>query len=166
MSVGNLPSDAVKSATEQYFNNFYKQPTSIGNAHDAINAYFQTITGSVDTGKALASAVIFAALQQGLDPMSVVEQFKRLSDKNRLTSPAYINSTNQSAQDTNTYVDGVWVVGDKQYAKPGPSQLNNSISELDAYLTMFLNLNRAGTSLLGLGNSPHTSKYITRAILA
>lgn len=165
MAVGNLPSDANRSATEQYFNNFYKQPTSIGNSHDAINAYFQSITGDVDAGKALASAVVFASLQQGLDPLSVVEQFRKLSNKNKLTSPTYSNYTTQSAQDTSTYDNGVWVVGDKQYAKPGPSQSYNSISELDAYLTMFLNLNRAGTSLLGLGNSPHTSKYITRSIL-
>lgn len=37
--------------------------------------------------------------------------------------------------------------------------------ELNAYLAMFLNLNRAGTSLIGLSNQPQTSKYITRAIL-
>ena len=37
--------------------------------------------------------------------------------------------------------------------------------ELNAYLTMFLNINRANTSLLGLSNSPQTSKYITRAVL-
>jgi len=40
-----------------------------------------------------------------------------------------------------------------------------SPGELNAYLTMFLNINRAGTSLLGLSNSPQTSKYIIRAVL-
>jgi hypothetical protein len=40
-----------------------------------------------------------------------------------------------------------------------------SPGELNAYLTMFLNINRSGTSLLGLNNSPQTNKYITRAIL-
>lgn len=39
-------------------------------------------------------------------------------------------------------------------------------NELNAYLTMFLNLNRANTSLLGLSNSPHLNKYIARSILA
>ena len=38
--------------------------------------------------------------------------------------------------------------------------------ELSAFLTMFLNSNRIGTSLLGLTNSPQTNRYITRAILA
>ena len=39
-------------------------------------------------------------------------------------------------------------------------------NELNAYLTMFLNLNRVGTSLLGLSNSPQLNKYIARSILA
>lgn len=36
---------------------------------------------------------------------------------------------------------------------------------LNSYLAMFLNLNREGTSLLGLSNAPITSQYISRAIL-
>lgn len=39
-------------------------------------------------------------------------------------------------------------------------------NELNAYLTMFLNLNRVGTSLLGINNSPPVSKYVARTILA
>ena len=38
--------------------------------------------------------------------------------------------------------------------------------ELTLYLAMFLNLNRVGTSLVGLNNQPVVNKYITRAILA
>lgn len=37
--------------------------------------------------------------------------------------------------------------------------------QLNAYLTLFLNLNRIGTSLLGISNVPQTNKYIQRAIL-
>ena len=37
--------------------------------------------------------------------------------------------------------------------------------ELNAYLTLILNLNRVGTSLLGISNNPQQSQYITRAIL-
>lgn len=37
--------------------------------------------------------------------------------------------------------------------------------ELNNYLTMFLNLQRVGTSYLGLTNSPVANKYITRTIL-
>lgn len=37
--------------------------------------------------------------------------------------------------------------------------------ELNAYTTMFLNLNRIGTSYLGVTNRPPISKYVLRSIL-
>lgn len=46
-----------------------------------------------------------------------------------------------------------------QFTQLEPGQLNS-------YLTMFLNLNRVGTSYLGINNQPITNKYIKRAILA
>lgn len=39
-------------------------------------------------------------------------------------------------------------------------------SQLSAYTTMFLNINRIGTSFLGIVNQPTTGKYIARTILA
>lgn len=39
-------------------------------------------------------------------------------------------------------------------------------SQLSSYLTMFLNLNRVGTSYLGISNQPGTNKYVSRTILA
>lgn len=39
-----------------------------------------------------------------------------------------------------------------------------SRDELNAYLCMFLNLNRVGTSLLGISNSPIKNKYVERQI--
>lgn len=42
--------------------------------------------------------------------------------------------------------------------KVGTGELNN-------YLAMFLNLNRIGTSLLGLNNQPITSNYVKRTIM-
>lgn len=168
-SSGNLPTDSGYNSTQQYFNNFYTQKSPIGpGENDAVVAYFQIITGDKETGKTLAGAVVYTCIQQGLDPVGVVEQLKKFSDKNRLSSPTYSSETNADAQDTNVYnpSTGTWTAGDKQYAKPGPSVPYNNLSELDAYLTMLLNLNRAGTSLLGLSNSPRTGKYIERTILA
>ena len=37
--------------------------------------------------------------------------------------------------------------------------------ELNAYLTMFLNLQRVGTSFLGITNRPVANKYVSRAVL-
>lgn len=164
---GNLPINDGLNDTQRYFNNFYIQQPTVGpGENDAVVAYFQMITGDKETGKTLAGAVIYTCTQQSLDPVEVVEQLKKFSDKNRLTSPTYSSETNSDAQDTDVYVNGVWTSSGKQHARPGPSVPYNNLSELDAYLTMLLNLNRVGTSLLGLNNSPRTGKYIQRTILA
>lgn len=120
MSVsGNLPLSTTTNSTTTYFNNFFKPDYTISqNADDTIVGYFQSITGNKDSGAALAAAVIYTAQTQGIDPVTILDEFRKL--------------------------------------KP---------NELNAYLTMFLNLNRVGTSLLGLSNSPQLNKYIARAIL-
>jgi len=119
MIFGNLPPAAPNNPTTNYFDNFFNTTNGVSaNIDDAVIAYFQKITGDKDSGTTLAAAVIYAAVQQNMDPMLLVEEFNKLN--------------------------------------PG---------ELNAYLTMFLNVNRVSTSLLGLSNSPQTNKYITRAIL-
>lgn len=40
-----------------------------------------------------------------------------------------------------------------------------SKGELDAYLAMFLNLNRIPSSLLGVSNTPVTNKYVARTFI-
>ncbi len=167
---GNLPNESLNDpSTTAYFNNFYITPSSTSPMiNDAVVAYFQNITGDAATGKNLASAVIYTALQQNMDPMEIVDQLKVLSDKNKLISPQYSAKTNSNAQDTDVYnaQQETWSSSGKQYANPGPSTPYNQISELNAYLTMFLNLNRVPTSLLGLSNSPQTSPFVQRTILA
>jgi hypothetical protein len=46
----------------------------------------------------------------------------------------------------------------QQFLELPPGQLNQ-------FLTMYLNLNRVGTSYLGLSNKPIPNKYIVRTIL-
>ena len=98
-----------KTPATQYFNNYFTKPTTVSsNQNDAVTAYFETVTGgNKQSAAVLASTVVYTALAQGLDPMSIVQQFQAL--------------------------------------KPG---------ELNLYLAMFLNLNRVGTSLVGVNNSP------------
>jgi len=116
---GNLPPITADNSTTNFFENFFKQTPNVSeNTNDAIIGYFQSVTGDKDSGITLAASVLYTAGQQGIDPMELIDEFRRL--------------------------------------KPG---------EINAYLTMFLNINRVGTSLLGLSNSPQTSKYITRAVL-
>ena len=117
---GNLPPSTKTNTTPTYFNNFFKNGFTVSqNVDDTIIGYFQTITGNKESGATLASTVLYTAQSQGIDPMVIIDEFRKL--------------------------------------KP---------NELNAYLTMFLNLNRVSTSLLGLSNSPQTNKYIVRAILA
>lgn len=116
---GNLPTPEQSNPTTQFFNNFFKTDLTISsNVDDAVIGYFQSVTGDKESGKTLAASVIYTAVNQGLDPMSIIDEFRKL----------------------------------------GPGELN-------AYLAMFLNINRASTSLLGLSNSPEVSKYVARAIL-
>lgn len=42
---------------------------------------------------------------------------------------------------------------------------NMAEADLSAYASMFLNLNRVGTSYLGITNRPKVSKYVTRTVL-
>lgn len=119
MIYGNLPPEPTDNNTTNYFETMF-DPTmgTSPNVNDAFVGYFQTVTGNAEAGATLAGSVLYSALSQGIEPMSLLDEFRKLQ----------------------------------------PQQLNN-------YLTMLLNLNRVGTSLLGLSNSPQTNLYIARAIL-
>lgn len=105
----------------KYFNNYFINPGNISSDQNtAITAFFETITdGNRQSAAVLSSTVVYTAMAQGIDPMSILEQFRNLNK-----------------------------------------------GELNLYLAMFLNLNRVGTSLVGLNNQPVQNKYITRTILA
>ena len=149
---GNLPPNSIaQNSTTAYFETG-NTPRISANTNDAVVGYFQQLTGDAQTGETLAAAVISTAQQQNINPMDVIEQLNALSQANGQTSPTYANYVTPNGGD--------------QYAKPGPSTPYINISQVNSFLTMFLNLNRANTSLLGLSNSPQTSPFITRAILA
>lgn len=109
------------TSASQYFNNYFVTPSTISsNQNDAVIAYFQKVTnGNTKSAAILASTVIYTAMAQGIDPMSIIQQFQAVPQ-----------------------------------------------GELNLYLAMFLNLNRVGTSLVGVNNQATQNKYITRAILA
>lgn len=115
----NLPPKG-KNNTQEFFDNFFKASESTSqNVNDAVIGFFQNLTGDKDTGTILASTVLMSAAEQGIEPMALIDEFRKLKPR-----------------------------------------------ELNAYLTLLLNINRSGTSLLGVTNQPQTSKYISRTILA
>jgi hypothetical protein len=107
---GNLPkSDNVNSTTE-YFNNYFSDRfTTSPNINDAVIGYFQSVTGDVDSGKALAATVIYTALSQGLEPMSLVDEFRKLKAGRRVEVKTPI--PNSSVIDSYTSYDQI--VADK-----------------------------------------------------
>lgn len=64
---------------QKYFNNITGRDFSSGpNADDAVTAYFEQYTGNKTSGKTLASAIMYTAQAQGMDPMAVVAEFQRM----------------------------------------------------------------------------------------
>jgi hypothetical protein len=118
-SIVDLSSNKTTTAGK-YFNNYFVAPSTVSaDINDAVIAFFEKQTnGNKQSAAILASTIIYTALAQGTNPMSIIAQFQTLS--------------------------------------PG---------ELNLYLAMFLNLNRVGTSLVGVNNQPTQNKYITRAVL-
>jgi len=84
----NLPN------ADSYFNNFFNFPVEFSSGVDsAIIAFFETVTDNKESARALASAVLYTALKQGMNPMSALDEFKKLppGDLNTYTA-LFLNS--------------------------------------------------------------------------
>lgn len=117
---GNLPPSYNGESAVAYFDSFFKSGLNTSSAvNDAFVGYFQNLTGDRESGITLAGSVLYTALSTGVDPMALLDEFRKIP--------------------------------------PG---------EMNAYIATVLNVNRKGTSYLGISNNPQPSQYITRAILA
>jgi hypothetical protein len=64
---------------DKYFNNFFEIPVEVSsNVDAAIVAYFEQISDNKEAARALASAVIYTSVKQGLNPMETLKEFQRL----------------------------------------------------------------------------------------
>lgn len=94
-SIGNLPSITTNNTTE-YFNNFFSQDFNVSqNVNDAVVGYFQSVTGNKQSGTLLAASVINTALTQGIDIMSLVDEFRRLPSHELNAYLAMLLNTNR-----------------------------------------------------------------------
>lgn len=117
-NIGAIDASGTSNA-QSFFNNLSLPPITVSqNIDDAVIAYFQRITSSKESAKALAAAVILTSVSQGIDPMATLQEFMKMEK-----------------------------------------------GQLNSYLAMFLNLNRVGTSYLGISNQPTASKYVIRTLL-
>lgn len=70
--------------TRKFFNNYFEIPVNVtSNIDSAIIAYFEQISDSKQGARALASAVIYTSVKQGLNPMDTLKEFQKL-DKGTL----------------------------------------------------------------------------------
>jgi hypothetical protein len=75
----DLNSDLAKSSATKYFNNFYATPFNVSaGANDAIVAFFEQYAQNTTAAKNLASAVLYTAMSQNIDPMSILSDFENL----------------------------------------------------------------------------------------
>lgn len=91
-------------------------------------------------------------VSSGVDD-AVTSFFEKVTG-NKLSAKVLANSVISTSKAQN--MDPMTVL--QEFASLPRGQVND-------YLTLFLNLNRVGTSLLGLSNAPTTTKYLTRTIL-
>lgn len=119
-NLGQINLNALIGDGSKYFNNYFDKTITISTAkEDAVVSYFEKVTDNKESALALASAVVYTSRIQGIDPMLVLDEFKKL---NR--------------------------------------------DQLSPFIAQFLNLNRVGTSLIGVQKVPTRSKYVSRTILA
>ena len=66
---------------DKFFNNYFDFPIEVSsNVDAAIVAHFEKISDNKESARALASAVIYTAIKQGLDPMNVLDEFRSIPD--------------------------------------------------------------------------------------
>ena len=71
--------DLVERNVDKYFNNWFEIPVEVSsNVDAAIIAHFETIADSKESAKALASAVIYTSIKQGLDPIETLKEFQQV----------------------------------------------------------------------------------------
>ena len=64
---------------DKYFNNYFDIPVEVSsNVDTAIIAYFEQITENKDAARAMASAVIYTSIKQGMNPMATLDEFRKL----------------------------------------------------------------------------------------
>lgn len=211
-STGNLPlsNNVAGNATTNFFNNFFVNTQSISsNTNDAIVGFFESITGERESAQTLAATIIYTSQTQGINPMEVIEEFRKLSSRSKnkikVRTPYYLpviteyNSYTEIDENKTNYASGqlfyiknnnlfyklmirglaytvesadnyeadyIAVTGTSGYYNYFSITYSRDVFDLNAYLTMFLNLTRVNTSQVGISNTPAVNKYISRAILA
>jgi len=87
--------DSSRTNPTKYFNNLYSDVFSVSaGANDAIVAFFEQYTQNKITGQNLASAVLYTAQAQNINPMTILSDFQKMP-KGQLNNylAAFLNAT-------------------------------------------------------------------------
>ena len=69
----------IERDVQKYFNNFFDIPVEVSsNIDTTIISYFETVTETKESARALASAVIYTSVRQGINPMETLKEFQKL----------------------------------------------------------------------------------------
>lgn len=79
-NLGGINTNAIPTQdSDKYFNNFFDIPVEVStNVNAAIISYFEQVADSKESAAALASAVIYTSIKKGVNPMSALEEFRKL----------------------------------------------------------------------------------------
>jgi len=159
---GNLPPNTDINSTTQFFNNYFDDRfTTSPNINDAVVGYFESVTGSKASGITLASTVIYTALTQGLDPMGLVDEFKKMPSgrKTEVKTPINTASVNTSytTYDAIVAAVGSFSVGQLFYILP-LNVFYQTYRDLDDVIAVRI---ASGYSVekVALGGSEYTYNY-------
>jgi hypothetical protein len=80
-STSNLQAlNLSKISAENYFNNFFTRDFSVSaSTNDAVVGFFEKLTGDPASAKIISSSVLYTALNQGFDPMKIMDEFYKLT---------------------------------------------------------------------------------------
>lgn len=80
--MSNLPKTTNEYSTDAYFSGYYKTNLPVsGQQYDAVLTFFlKRTSGNKTSAEALTASVLTIAQNRGLDPLSLVEEFKKFND--------------------------------------------------------------------------------------
>ena len=71
--------EALESKPTAYFNNLSLPPLNVSqDVGDAVQSFFESVTGNAESARILATAVIYTSATQGISPMITLSEFQRL----------------------------------------------------------------------------------------
>ena len=91
--VRNLETSTSRPDTKSYFNNLFEPKFfATTDQESAIQSFFEEYTGSKESARLFTTAVVYTALGQSINPMSVLADFKKI-EKNQLSTylAAFLN---------------------------------------------------------------------------